>query len=74
MSITTDYTAVPASALIDKPLQCPGCGQPLKADHDWGTQLRATGNRMLCCLRGLTVGEANVFLSKARAAREGAKD
>lgn len=69
MSITSAYTTVPTEALIDRPVQCPACGQPLNVEHDWGAQLRATGNVMLCCTGKLTLGEANILLGRIKAAR-----
>ena len=61
---------ISASALIDDPLQCPKCGQPLKADHDWEHQLAATGDRMLCCGKRLSAAEYADFGPAVRAARE----
>lgn len=45
---------IPSSALIDSPVQCPACGQPVNPETDWETLLRGSRQVMPCCKRALT--------------------
>ena len=65
---------IPASALIDDPVQCPACGQPVNVHEDWEADLTEFAGVMSCCKRTLTIGQEKAFLAAIeaeRARREG---
>lgn len=70
MSATSRYAVVPAEALINRPLQCPACGQPLDPGFDWDGRLVKTGGVMTCCNAALTERHIAAFRAEVRAARE----
>lgn len=60
---------IPASTLIDNPVQCPCCGQLLDHATWWERRLEKSHGIMPCCGKGLTGDQVRSLIAEVRARR-----